>query len=285
MHRFRPIPEDPQLIHGMPFEEYQALDALNISSLLLMLISPRHFRHGLDNQRPDTEAFRVGRAVHTLVLEREAAFAAGYAVSPYDDFRKKEAREWRDEQERKGKTVLSQKQENHVRAMRTGIYSNRYAKTWLVVGQAEVTITWTDQETGLRCKARLDWLTSQRIIDLKTAQSPDPLWFSKHAFRLDYHTRLAWYQDGLREVTGQHLPVSIIAVEKNPPHDCAFYDMPETALEIGRKKSRRLLLELAECLESDQWPGVAPRQELPIPAWIEEDEELELTMDGESIDL
>ena len=53
----------------MTFESYQKLSAVNWSTLKNMKRSPLHYKHGLENSRPDTPRLAVGRAVHTAVFE------------------------------------------------------------------------------------------------------------------------------------------------------------------------------------------------------------------------
>lgn len=119
--------------------EYAALDAVNISTLIHILESPKAYRHALTSPRTDTPALAQGRALHCAVLEPEqwsrrylitpyadqrsdaakawpdlvrqaiiqpATFKALVAVSPYADFRSKAAQEWRDATLAGGATIM-----------------------------------------------------------------------------------------------------------------------------------------------------------------------------------
>src|SRR4051812_43722046 len=60
-------------------EQYDAIENVNMSSLLHMEMSPFHYRYFLVNKRPDTDPMRVGRAVHVAALEPER-FSASWGV-------------------------------------------------------------------------------------------------------------------------------------------------------------------------------------------------------------
>ena len=56
---------------GVDWAEYQAIDALNGSSLLPMRRSPMLYKWMLDNPQPPTDAMTLGTATHRLILEPE----------------------------------------------------------------------------------------------------------------------------------------------------------------------------------------------------------------------
>jgi hypothetical protein len=54
--------------YGMDFETYQAVPAINGSSLLHMRRSPMKYRHELDHPSPPSQAMTLGTATHRLIL-------------------------------------------------------------------------------------------------------------------------------------------------------------------------------------------------------------------------
>ncbi len=68
------------LIHGMSFDDYRAIPAVNWSSLKHMAASAKHYRHALTNDRPDTPAMEMGRAAHCAVVGDHAEERA-YALA------------------------------------------------------------------------------------------------------------------------------------------------------------------------------------------------------------
>lgn len=75
------------------FAEYQAVNAVNISTLFHILESPKAYAHALASPRSDSPALAQGRALHCLVLE-PAEFERRYVVSPYADLRSDAAKAW-----------------------------------------------------------------------------------------------------------------------------------------------------------------------------------------------
>lgn len=57
-------------------------------------------------KREDKESFKVGREVDSILTEIDKA--QNTVIAPYDDFRSKEAREWKAEQEAMGKVVIKE---------------------------------------------------------------------------------------------------------------------------------------------------------------------------------
>lgn len=80
----------PGIYHDLPFEQYRALPYLS-QSILKMLdrdeeygYTPLHAKAAFDGRfgRPDTNALRMGRAEHCLIVEGEAEFQRRYQVAP-----------------------------------------------------------------------------------------------------------------------------------------------------------------------------------------------------------
>lgn len=279
----------------MAFGEYLRIAAVNVSSLLHMRTSPKHYRHYLEHGRADTDTYRIGRATHTAILENEQ-FLRDYCMwnrDQRDAFEellvstgsKKPARTrtpspkpagaerepartgaaWDAFQAANAKrTILTQAQYDLAIAMRDAVRGHRRARHYLEQpGQREVTFTFTHPMTGLPCKLRIDWLCSA-IIDIKTAADGEPEAFGRNAGSLAYHVRAAFYQDGLYEATGERLPVKLIAVEKRAPHDVVVHNVRDDDIAAGRGQYEALLGRVLECRRTDVWPGIAEDDELEL---------------------
>ena len=259
----------PSIVHGLSFSDYLLDGAINASSLVEMAKSPKHYAHGLRHRRGDTAALRLGRAAHTLVLEPER-FADSYAVSPFDSFRTNEAKAWRAAQEAARRTVLTAEQLDEARAVAAAVHAAPEAMEWLREGQAEVTLRWTDSITGLKCKGRADWI-GRALVDLKTTRDVMVRRFEAQSADLHYHLKLAWYRDAIQAITGKRLPVVIVAVETEPPHDVVVFEVPEDVLEVGRAAYSALLDRVAICRETNNWPGISGGQvlRLRLPRWAD----------------
>lgn len=160
------------IIHNMPAEEYHSLERLSYSGIKNLMISSQDFWNSSwmnpDRKDKKTDSLNLGSAYHTMILEGYDVFNKRYAVPPVCDKRTKE-----------GKEVFREWSESHPNTtpISTEDYDN-ILKTYkrvldvtdaFVDGEAEVTLLWTDDETNVPMKARVDYLKKgNKIKDLKT---------------------------------------------------------------------------------------------------------------------
>jgi hypothetical protein len=246
----------------MPRDEYDALPRVNLSSLKLFGKSAAHYKHTIEHGRKDTTALRLGRAVHAAVLEPEK-FAVEYTRwtgrrygSAWEKFREAVTGE-----------ILTADEHDLCAALASAVRGDEHAAPYVDGGLPEVTALW---ETGaFQCRARLDYLKTDAIVDLKTARDASPGEFERASWRYGYHVQAAWYVDAVRACTERDLPFAIVAVEKEPPYLVQVYEVPEHVLDLGRAEYRGWLERLDYCRRENVWPGYAsgPLQ-LGVPAWV-----------------
>jgi hypothetical protein len=256
----------------MTFEEYLAIPRVNFSTLKEMRKSPKHYLFALSNPREDTVRLALGRAAHTSVLEPDR-FAVDYAV-----FRgnRRAGKDWDAFcAANKDRTILRLSEYATALSMRDAVRAHPVAGKILRAGFPEQTITWTDPETGVECKCRIDWLSPGAgcFADLKTTADGDAERFGALSARYGYHLQAAFYRRGLL-ANGLDLPAKIIAVEAAEPHDVAVFGVDEDALYAGDEEVGELLRRVAECRESGRWPGRYEVEErLALPSWAFPDED------------
>lgn len=266
----------------MNFSTYRAIPALNWSLLKHAATSPRHFRYWKTHTRPDTPQMALGRAVHTAVLEPDS-FPLGYVV--WDGARRgKDWIEFRDVNTAAGREILNADEYAKCLAIRDAVRSHPVAARILEGAATEVTLQWTDEKTGLACKARADILNGGTLGDLKTARTIDEREFAANAYRLGYFGQAAFYASGAEAVFGERPDgCCFIAVESDPPHDVAVYEIDDDSLYCAENEVRQLLNLVADCERTGKWPGrYEQRQILRAPAWAypSEDEMDELIAQG-----
>jgi len=271
------------------FDEYRAIDAVNISSLLHMARSPLHYRHAVSTPSPDTAATRTGRIVHVAVLEPDR-YAAEVAVWRGGRRAGKEWDLWANEHH--GRLQLTEADDEQCRAMAASVRRHPIAAGYLAVDRlfgdvlTEHTIKWK-ASTGTLCKSRLDWADPRAhvIIDLKTTADASSDAFGRSAAKWRYHTRAAFYVDAYQAKYGHAPAFILVAVEKSAPYACAVYRVPPDAIESGRAEYVSLLEQLEHCRASDSWPGLCEDQEstLQLPPWAMGDAFTMLDIDGEVI--
>lgn len=156
---------------GLPAERYFAQPRLGSSDLKRLHNRPADWwygsRHNPDKE-PETrsEEKDFGSALHCLLLEGEEAFERGFVLSPFDDFRKAEARAWRDATIEAGKLIVTPDMHRRVRHMAALIQNHPEFGPAFAEGLSEVTVLFTWRDLPIR--ARFDKLLPRFVIDLKT---------------------------------------------------------------------------------------------------------------------
>lgn len=253
---------------------YHEIDAVNWSTLKHMRESAMLYRYRLSVPAKDTEPMALGRAVHTLVFE-PAKFNVEYAIW---DGGRRQGKDWDAYKlERADATILREQDAEMVTELAEAIRRHPLVQPYLDDGEFERPITWTDEDTGLPCKAKPDWLLPKRriLLDLKSCVSADGRRFGAVAARLGYHCQLSHYRNGVSAALGW-LPerVLIVAAEKDAPHDVAVFEMSPDDIYFGMEEVRELLVKVKVCRLTNIWPGrYQSEQALQLPAWVSMDDE------------
>jgi hypothetical protein len=206
--------------------------------------------------------------VHAAVFEPEL-FEARYVVCDLN----RNSNAWKEFRAATDpETILKTGERDNALRIAEAVRANPDAAEVLALpGQAEQVITWTDPQTGIRRKARLDWVTPPDIAvlaDLKTAQAIDDNAFGRAAGRYCYHGQLVDYAGGLLAETGVQYLSLIIAVESGDVADVRVAEIVGAELEAGRQIVADLHCQLAECQSTDTWPGqFQGRGKLNLPPW------------------
>lgn len=215
-------------------------------------------------KRETTEALRVGRALHALTLESDT-FDERFPVF-VGELRTKEAKAEfaaldaaaakldgcaiRDIQG-DGKALAD------LRGMRDALYADRRSRALLEqVTDAELPVAWTDEESGVLCKARFDALTPTLVLDLKKTIDA-----SEHAIRktiatYGYHLQGAHYLAAAEAHTGTRPEAfALLFVEPEPPYAVNVCILGAGVVERAESRRRDLLTRLAECQRTGVYPG------------------------------
>lgn len=256
---------------------YDAIEALNWSTLKLMDVSPAYAKHRYDHPEEDEDkpAYVSGRAIHCTILEPDK-FDLTYVAKPnFGDGRTKKAKEakaaWLESLPDSVEIISIEDYDMAVRCA-TAIQSNEHASKYLENARVEHVIQW--EQSGIKCKGRVDALTD-RVIDLKSTRRNTLREVERDAAVFDYHAQLAWYHDGAVKaglISGEKLPVVIFihATPKSKFVDIAILDMEGVSgtLEYGRAKYKKLLTKYIGCNAANWWPGMAPKPRMWIlPDW------------------
>lgn len=189
-------------------------------------------------------AVNLGQLAHMFVLGGDPKI---FAVSPYNDFRTKEARNWKAEQEDAGKYVIDAKQYEAISKIVDNVEAHPLSQQYLSKGgKHEVELYAT--VNGVKMRGKADWLEVEEspslvVTDLKTTAQFDE-WKYK-AMRRHYDLQAAIYL--LLAAKAQHVPAGFCnfyfcVVETVEPYRVQYHHCSQEFLEHGEQK-------LAKCLE------------------------------------
>ena len=237
--------------------EYRKIKAVRNSGLgTIIQKSPAHYLHELRQPEKTTDATAFGTYLHALVLTPEIVeneyFVLDESLRPFPekDYLTKANRQWRRDQiaaaTNEGKTLVGL--EDHRRAVEC---KNAIRKCALAnevmnsVGVHERLVQWTDLETGVLCKARIDKTrNADRIVDLKSCRDASKREFMRSVINYGYHRQAAFYLDGSIAKT-----FTFVAVESTAPYGVAVYDLSPEFIEIGRVAYQSALRQIKICRE------------------------------------
>ena len=270
----------PPGIHaGIPAEIYhrKELGVVNKGALDQLARTPAHYRAWLADTDPhDTPALIFGRALHELVLEPEL-FAHEYAQQPdFGDLRTKLGRERRDawHAEHAGVSLVSADDWQRLQAMRDAVMAHPIAGKLFVGGVAESTAIWTDPDTGLLCKSRMDYHIASRglVIDLKSTEDASESGFARSVATYRYHVQHAHYASAFQSLGHELRAFLFVAVEKTAPYAVNVHCIDADAEARGMELRDRDMAKLNQCLQTDTWPGYEPTiHTLSLPRWAMND--------------
>ncbi len=240
--------------------------SLSQSGAKTLLRSPAHFAWERDHGRPPKREFDLGGVVHALVLRSHDSRIR--VIDAYD-WRTKAAQEARRAAWDARLTPVNRTELLQAARIAAAVRRDPLARAIFSEGRPEVTVYWTDDETGVTCRSRIDWVRDDALVDLKTTRYggtvPDE--FGRSAAKFDYPMQGAVYTEGWQTVTGEQLPFITVAVEVEPPYlvHVGFYTDEDIA--AGRAKWRRALAEYADRESSGDWSRPLEVQPIPVPPW------------------
>lgn len=265
----------PGVYRNVDFDEYCSWDAINHSKLQRIDKSPLHCLHAPSFE--SSAAVRLGQLVHTGQLEPDS-LGSRYTVMPQFEldvanttakgerststvtaYVKTQRAEWEQAAEAEGRIIVSAAEFAKLQNCLDAVCQCPDAVQCLSTDQVEVSIVWHDRHTGLRCKARIDAVQGNRLVDLKTKEdsssSPMPIDFEYSLWSYNYYTQAAWYRQGWKELTGDTLPFWFVVVSTTAPSQCIAAPVGQMTLQAGEAKNLERMSLYAECKRSGVWPG------------------------------
>lgn len=261
--------------------EYHAMtDHLSSTGVrkLIPPSTPAHFDDWVKNPQPPSDAFDLGHVVHRLVLGKGADY---FPMDPKVHGLKKDGTvadspaataTWKAaaaEARADGKTPIHVDDLATAEKMRSSVFATPDAAALFKTGEPEVSIFATDPTTGVKLRARFDWLDGHTAVDLKTAANGAPDEFDRDAAKFGYYVQEMFYRH-VAECAGWPIDAfKFVVVEKRGPNLTTVHEWDDVARSIGKRLVRQAIDLYARCLEADDWPGYAPGTHvMGLPMWM-----------------
>lgn len=271
-------------IEGEPEGFYHSCGAISRSMLGdFRRRGPQYFKvrylsdsENINDTDRDTEALRLGSALHCLLLEPER-FSERFAVSPKFDRRTKKGRE---EAEMfysvaGERVVITEEGFSDVELMVSAVRAHSGAVNLLSQGSPE--ITWRVDAGDFLLQCRTDWIIEDKInntitiVDVKADRNA-PDWlredFGNPIIRHSYYRQAAFYTSLVQEVSGSEVDRFVFLVVGKPegrgscePIDVGLFRVPNDILQVGMDEVVGDIQRLSTCINQDEWPSLMGEQE------------------------
>jgi len=274
------------LVPGLAARLYHSDPGVSNSMLSSMAKSPAHcWGLHVNPARPvigSTDAMKLGTLAHCYVLEPEEVIRR-YATKPEGmSFATKEGKAWRASVP-PGIDIVSQGDMTQAQQQRAAIWSVPALRNLISQGKAEESAFWNDKATGLRCRARPDWLhfTGPKravVLDIKTIAELTPESVAKSVAKYGYHRQQAHYTAGV-EACGIEVEEFVFGfVSSSYPYLAVAYVLDDQTRDQGVDEVSELLSRFAECQRSNIWPAFGDGYQLmSLPNWAKRETEVEIS--------
>ena len=269
------VAHPPSGIHRLPDAEYFAIDLPSSSSTKTLLAGTNaHLAYERDTPREENDAFAIGAYTHALLLDPKSIEANFIRVSDIDRRTKEGKAAWADVQRRAGLTgarIVTDEQVALATAMADSVMANPSASSLLrTATEREITII--GEIGGRPAKAKVDAVirigNACVVLDVKTTESASARDFASSAAKFGYFHQAAFYRRLVEQTDlGRMDDFIVIAVEKKPPHLCAVYRIPTTAIDISDARIDALVERWWQVAEGDRTGYPTNITELEPPRW------------------
>lgn len=247
-----------ELIFDLPEEDYHKADAVSRSYLKKLQVSPAEAKVPQD----DTTSTGLGKAGHIMVLEGRDKFDDLVIEAPTKTAGVKFTEL---AMANPDKVVVALDGRQKAAEAVTGMMCHPQVQEILAAEdiQTEVSVFWRDEETGLICKARIDFMVPSMSIlgDLKFVQKGAA---NERKFRYmirdyGYDLQAPWYTEGIAKATGQvYEHFLFIVTETETPNMTGVFEMDRDWMGDAHWQNHALLRLEAECRKNGLWPNYDP---------------------------
>ena len=266
------------IYENVPEDVYHKLPWFSASYARQLIVNPASAQVPIEEK----SALSLGSAIHALKLEGRDALNARFAFVPPDAPKKPtvtqrnaarpsietvNAIHYWDlfESQNQGKTILSADDKVIIEGACKAIDTHPCVvkRKMFQSGMNEVTIIYTDRETGIRIKSRLDNLDEPYINDLKSTADSSLFAFHRSIEKYGYRLQIGAYSIAAASVGLEIEESRLAAVSTKPPFTPLVGKFSQYAVERGQIDFCRALTIEAECRELKCYPNLELPPHLP----------------------
>lgn len=270
-----PLIDKPGFYFDMPAPQYHAdpVKEPSLSSTVARILydeSPHHARYAHPRLRnlpwkakTIDRGMDMGSAVHKLILRK----GQHIDTIPFDDYKKKEPKEMREQSRAVGNIPILQSDMADVNGMVAGIsgaLKDMGREDIFESCHTEVVLIW-QEPNGVWCRAMLDALPKNyettlhlRLPELKSTDgSADVESFQRTLFNQGYDVQTAFYKRGLRALLPKHSSFTFeyVVMEQNAPWAVNILNASAQAEAEADTIARIAIEGWGVCMKSGRWPS------------------------------
>jgi exodeoxyribonuclease VIII len=261
-------------LHNISNDEYHASEGISRSMLMSFNRSARHYWYdhvsGLKQKESATPAMNIGSAVHTLVLEPHLFDTEFFITTQQTKPRRDTNPYFKMMDEAAGRIILTPDEFELSQSMSVSVRGVDEANMLLSDCNIEDSIYFTHESTGIQCKVRPDAWSGSLVCDLKTTVDASLRAFQGSAVHYGYFLQAGMNYCALKSLGIKMEKFAFIVVEKAAPYATAIYILTDEALDYGINQFNALMIQVAECHQSNQWPSYGIR-DCDLPKYLKFD--------------
>jgi hypothetical protein len=266
----------PGIYENFDIDTYHASGGITNSGISLMRDCPARYYYEYhvkptllteDEKKTLRDKFKMGRYVHTLLLEPEKFDKLYYVMTESVKLNTTVGKNiYNAALEIAGnREVIRFEDFVTVKGM---VDSARKHSLWgkLSNPKIENSLFWNDGLFNTPLRARPDVYDDKIIIDIKTTSSIKD--FARSIYNFGYHRQGAMQIDGIKKLTGKDRIFGIFAIENKEPYLTATFELHYDDICQGRREYLETATQYSECLAANEWPGYPEDfQEIRLPAY------------------
>lgn len=147
----------------------------------------------------------------------------------------------------------------YIEEMLKSCYADETIRKLIEGTEYQLSLFWTDPETGLKLKTRPDICKRKKnvIVNLKTAADGSPKAFSRELAKYDYPLQACveisgCLNSGLMPTVDNYF---WLVVEKVPPFNATIYEFDKADISLCMDEYRYYINKISEAEKKQEWPG------------------------------